>query len=395
MNWSYQPYKPYFFETGDIYVCRISPRKSAFTAQWLPLECKEYSVFIKKRDGEDFSLYKKTQKPEIEVSGLEDLTDYEFYVEGDGKRSRVRLVRTGETVGITVNYLHPEDAAYSFSGQYLCSPSLVRHPDGYLLASMDVYKGHAPQNLNIIFRSDDEGQTWQYVSELMPSFWGKLFVHKNALYMLSCSTEYGDLLIGRSDDGGKTFTQPTVLLRGSGGKEDTAGVHKNPQNVMRHNGRLYFTIEWGSWSTGFAPTVISIDENDDLTDASKWAIPTPVPYDPTWEGVAKGASVGNIEGTLVISPEGELLNIMRYDTSKTEPRFGLVLAYVTTIFLSVFPIFSSLLSEAIFCSRSVSGASALTPAELRRLLTTVHIIPTAIITTRRSANKGTQLKGSF
>jgi hypothetical protein len=46
-----------------------------------------------------------------------------------------------------------------------------------------------------------------------------MFIYQNELYMLSCSTEYGDLLIGKSTDGGKTFGEPTVLLKGSGGKK--------------------------------------------------------------------------------------------------------------------------------------------------------------------------------
>ena len=50
-------------------------------------------------------------------------------------------------------------------------------------------------------------------------------------------------------------------------------------------------------------------------------------YDPSWPGVAKDPSTGNIEGTLTVSPDGRLLNIMRYDTSKTEPNYGLILAY--------------------------------------------------------------------
>ena len=83
-----------------------------------------------------------------------------------------------DSVGTVVNYLHPADDCYSFSGHALCSPSLVRHPDGYLLASMDAYSGDYPQNLTLIFRSDDDGKTWKYVSELFPCFWGKMFIHK-------------------------------------------------------------------------------------------------------------------------------------------------------------------------------------------------------------------------
>ena len=132
------------------------------------------------------------------------------------------MARCAEAVGTVVNYLHPDDSYYAFSGHALCSPSLVRHPDGHLLASMDVFSGGFPQNLTLIFRSDDDGKTWHYLSELMPCFWGKLFIHKGELYMLSVSTEYGDLLIGKSVDGGKTFSallpvgQDLALFQGDG-----------------------------------------------------------------------------------------------------------------------------------------------------------------------------------
>ena len=53
-----------------------------------------------------------------------------------------------------------------------------------------------------------------------------------------------------------------------------------------------------------------------------------MPYDPTWEGVAKGKSSGNIEGTLAVLPDGKLYNIMRYDMTAAEPNYGLVLAYL-------------------------------------------------------------------
>ncbi len=129
------------------------------------------------------------------------------------KKSRVRLARTGDAVGVVVKYLHPDDTAYSFSGRYLCSPSPVRHPDGFLLGSMDLFAGEHPQNPTLIFRSDDDGESWHYVSELMPCFRGKMFIHRGELYMPACSTEYGDLLIGKSLDGGKTFCAPTTWTR--------------------------------------------------------------------------------------------------------------------------------------------------------------------------------------
>ena len=118
-----------------------------------------------------------------------------------------------------------------------------------------------------------------------------------------------------------------MLLRGAC-KCNMPGVHKNPQIVVHYKGRIYETLEWGSWSCGYhAPMVMSAAEDADLMDAASWHFTPPLKYDPSWPGVAKGPSTGNIEGTLAVSPDGRLLNIMRYDTSKTEPNYGLILAY--------------------------------------------------------------------
>lgn len=327
--WSYRPYRPLLFPSGDIYICRIAPGTDMIHFEWLE-EKESCDIYYRKRNEGNFLLYTSVSGCECDLTGLETDTDYEFYVQSGSQKSRIRLARTGESVGTVVNYLHPDDEVYSFSGRYLCSPSLVRHPEGYLLASMDLFAGDHPQNLTLIFRSDDNGATWHYVSELMPCFWGKMFIHKGELYMLSCSTEYGDLLIGKSTDGGKTFCAPTVLLRGSNGKHGNCGVHKNPQNIFRLNGRVYNTLEWGAWANTeyyHAAMVMSCDENDDLLDPENWHFTPPVKYDPSWPGTAKGHSTGNIEGTLCMAPDRKLYNVMRYGIAEAEPNFGLVLAY--------------------------------------------------------------------
>lgn len=181
---------------------------------------------------------------------------------------------------------------------------------------MDLFAGLHPQNLTLIFRSDDNGETWHYVSELMPCFWGKMFIHKGELYMLSVSTEYGDLLIGKSTDGGKTFSAPVALLRGSNGKNGNSGVHKSPQNIFVYNGRIYESLEWGAWANkkyGHAAMVMSCDVNDDLLIPENWSFSEPVCFDyftPELADLKK--PVVTMEGTITLSPEGELLNIMRF-----------------------------------------------------------------------------------
>ena len=325
-SWSFRPYRPLLFDTGEIYICRICPGPGRIALEWLPPDGEDriYCVRWRKRGSDGPFEETETAKTAAELTGLADGVDYEITVSSGALRSRVRLARTGFVPGdCVVNYLHPEDGAYAFSGHCLCSPSLVRHPDGFLLASMDVFQGGAPQDLTLIFRSDDEGRSWRYVSELFPCFWGKLFVHRGALFMLACSTEYGDLLIGRSDDGGATFGMPTVLLRGTSGFRQK-GVHKNPQPVVRYGGRLWATLEWGSWTSGtHAAMVASADENADLLDAESWSFTPPVPYDPAWEGAAKGNSPGCIEGCLTVFPDGGLYNVMRYEIEGCDPSFGL------------------------------------------------------------------------
>ena len=314
--WSYAPYKPFLHNVGDIYICRIAPNETAIHLEWLDTGAKEYSVFYRVRDEKDFICHGKTNGTEFDIVNLEPETDYEFYVKTNDKTSLIRLARTGKTVGTVVNYLHPDDEVYSFSGRYLCSPSLVFHPDGFLLASMDLYAKDHPQNLTLIFRSDDDGESWHYVSELMPCFWGKMFIHKGELYMLSCSTEYGDLLIGKSIDGGKTFSAPVCLLRGSNGKNGNNGVHKNPQNILIHNGRLYTTFEWGAWANTeycHAAAVMSCDVNDNLLVPENWSFTEPKKFEPSAPEIAHlPKNTMTIEGTPAVSPENEIFNIMRF-----------------------------------------------------------------------------------
>ena len=315
--WSYTPYQPFLRNIGDIYICRIAPSADSIHLEWLYDEGEDFAIYCRKRDTADFSLCGTTREKAFDIIGLGSENDYEFYVTCGDKKSRVRLARCAEAVGTVVNYLHPDDTCYAFSGRSLCSPSLVRHPDGHLLASMDVFSGGHPQNLTLIFRSDDDGKTWHYSCELMPCFWGKLFIHKGILYMLAVSTEYGDLLIGKSEDGGKTFSAPISLLRGSNGKNGFPGVHKNPQPVVSYNGRIYNTLEWGSWlDKGYfhGAMVMSCDEDDDLLDPENWHFTPPVVHDMNWEGAAPDGRPGNIEGSLVVAPDGKLYNYMRYQT---------------------------------------------------------------------------------
>ncbi len=323
-TWSFNPYRQ--LDDGleyGITVCRLAPNTDTIELEWLVEGAgtkiiDEFEVNYKLLSEKIFTVY-KTKETKARLSSLTPEADFELYVSAGSLKSRKRLVRTGFVPGNVVNYLHPKDDAYKFSGKYLCSPSIVKLKNGVLLASMDIYAPQAPQNLTLIFRSDDKGETWQYQTDLFPCFWGKLFIHMDSLYMLAMSTEYGDLLIGKSNDEGKTFCKPEVLFRGSCSSKEK-GLHKAPMPVTRYAGRLWTAIDYGAWSLGgHSSSLLSIDEKTDLMQAENWVLTKPLLYNPGWEGAVAGPSRGCLEGSAVVAPNGEIVNILGYRTNLCEP----------------------------------------------------------------------------
>lgn len=321
-SWSFRPYtelhKP---ERGlSPYICRLAPGKNRFTVDFIdngaPLD--DHLVYWRKRGEGDFMPVRPDRRGDFFTAQIDcdELCDYEVYAErSDGTRSSVRLVRTGEVPGRVINYLHPEDNEYLFSGRYLCSPSILKLPDGNILASMDVFDAGLAQNLTIIYRSTDGGETFEYLTELFPCFWGKLFLAGGKLYMLGCSREYGDLLIGRSDDGGANWTMPTVLFRGANLSQE-CGNHRAPMQVEISHGLVMTDVQYGAWSKGiFCDYVISAPENSDLLDPDSWTASECWNPKEHPEAAIKGV-IGGIEGCVVTAPDGRVYDILRYAYGK-------------------------------------------------------------------------------
>lgn len=318
-SWSYAPYAPINAPQieKDFYITQLLPFDGGFTVHFRDKCCCEHTLFYRKRGEKAW-----TEAKDFTVTGLETPCDYECRVSrADGIFCRARLVRTGGIPGAIVNYLHPDDESYAFSGRYLCSPAILRLPSGRLLASMDVYGPQMAQNLTLIFSSDDNGESWQYLSELYPCFWGKMFLHRGDVYMLGMSCEYGDILIGKSADGGKSFTPPVRLFSGANARE--MGFHKAPMPVISHGGRLYTAVEYGSWKySRHDDCILSIDENDDLLKPENWRLTAPAAFDPAWSGLPAGALRGCIEGNAVVAPDGGIVDVLRLEQRLSERKSG-------------------------------------------------------------------------
>lgn len=323
-TWSKERYRPAVHGDDDIYICRVVPAPHEIRLFWKFDHEAVFEVRWRKKGETTAWDVQRVSTFFALISNLPEGIDYEFYVSSDTASSSVGYARTGWVPGIVVNYLHPEDLKYAFSGHHLCSPCLLKHPDGYLLASMDLYEGKAPQNLTLIFRSDDQGETWYHYSELFPCFWGSLFIHRGDVYMLGVSTEYGDILIGKSLDGGKTFGMPTVLFRGSCHCA-VPGWHRAPMPIIEAYGQIWTGIDYGSHASGtHANCLLSADANMDILTPNAWTMSAPLTYDPGWNGAVCGDNRGFIEGNAVLLPDGRVGNILRYFTDKGIPPYGLV-----------------------------------------------------------------------
>ncbi len=294
--------------------------------------CAEIEWYDEKRTASDHCLYIwdeddncqeiLTKENHVFAEGLENGKTYRFCIADDEDKrrsSQVRKAVVAPVVGCPVNYLHPQDDCYAFSGHALCSPSIMKTKSGTLLVSMDVYANVRGQNLTKIFASYDEGRTWNYLTDLFPCFWGKLFEFKSALYMLAFTTEYGNVIIGKSEDEGKHWSKFVTLFPGSGNRW-CGGPHRAPLNIMEHEGRLWAAVDFGTWEKGgHMSGVLSIDVNDNLMRAESWTISGFLPYDSKWKGAAEGDSQGCLEGNIVRLPGGILCNFLRYQINKCVP----------------------------------------------------------------------------
>ena len=219
--------------------------------------------------------------------------------------------------------LRTQDAA---TRTYLGSPSIVRLPDGGLLATHDYFGPGAPRNhereehLSSVYRSRDDGRTWTSFTHIAGAFWSSLFVLDGAVYLLGTSQQYGSIVIRRSVDGGNTWTFPAderhgLLFRG-GPFWQPPNYHCAPTPVLVHGDRIYRAFEDCTpceWGTGFQSCVVSARLGGDLLDAANWRMSGKTRFCRDWVPAEWGAltSPGVLEGNVVAAPSGELWNILR------------------------------------------------------------------------------------
>lgn len=311
----HHPYSPPIFDWDKKpYICRLAPNKNGFEFEWFDNVCSGNHILTYWKKDTDNKKQVSINDSIVNIDGLEENCDYEFYIESEkGVRSNIRILRTGEVPkGATViNYLHPDDKQYDFSGNFLCSPNIVRTKSGRLIASMDLYG--MPQLLTLLFYSEDNGKTWRYLNDLYPFYWGTLFYYKEVLYIIGLTTEYGNFIISNSLDEGKSWSAPVTLFYGSNCHCKYGGFHRAPMPITMYNDRLYTCAEYGCWDiNSHIPCILSIHKDDDLMVPGNWVRSEYLHFDGDWKEASNSSQGDTMEGNIVRFPDGNLYNCLRW-----------------------------------------------------------------------------------
>ena len=206
------------------------------------------------------------------------------------------------------------------SKRYLGSPSICLLPDGTYIVSHD-YFGPASdcktQAQTVVFQSKNKGKSWEKIASIN-QFWGGLFFHNGALYIMSSDYEYGNCIIRKSTDGGHHWTNPVDNQNGLIRAADSEkGYHTSAVPVVITKGRIWRAMEMakktGPWGN-FDALVLSAPVDADLLKASNWTVSIPLAVDPSWNSDLRTW----LEGNMVIAPEEKIVNILRADTKKQE-----------------------------------------------------------------------------
>ncbi len=193
--------------------------------------------------------------------------------------------------------------------QFIGSPSIAILPDGSYVACHDTFGSGAPVKTEI-HRSIDQGATWAKQSDF-PAYWSNLFVHNGALYVLGTSASYGNLVIRRSNDSGATWTTPSAA---ASGLLKSGAYHTAPMPTVVHNGRIWRAFEdigaGNGWPRHFRAFLMSAAVGDDLLNAASWTYTASFTSSNTW---LAGKFNGWLEGNIVVSPDGRLVDVLRAD----------------------------------------------------------------------------------
>lgn len=196
--------------------------------------------------------------------------------------------------------------------RFVGSPGIARLAEGVYLAKCDEFgPGSSEWNAAVthVFRSEDAGESWKRVASVEGLFWASIFTHNDAVYLMGTHKHHGNVVILRSQDQGRTWTNPTgprsgLILEGA--------YHTAPMPVLVHNGRLWRAMEDASlgnrWGSRYGTFMMSAPVEADLLNRDSWVSSNVLARDGKWLNSAFG---GWLEGNAVATRDGRLVNVLR------------------------------------------------------------------------------------
>ena len=211
-------------------------------------------------------------------------------------------------------------------GLYLGSPTLAVLTNGDYLAAHDFFGPRSEEfskPISVVFRSADRGRSWRQVAELKGAFWSGLFVQGGAAYLMGTDQHHGRVVIRRSEDGGSTWTEPRDTENGL--LTPTGQFHTAPVPVVEHAGRVWRAFEDASggteWGKRYRAGMLSAPAGADLLRATNWTFSNFLPRDAGWLG---GTFNAWLEGNAVVSPAGQMVNVLRVDVPSLPEKAAIV-----------------------------------------------------------------------
>ncbi len=205
---------------------------------------------------------------------------------------------------------------------YITDPAIELLDDGtYIAACKSRFDG--VNSVVRILRSTDKGKNWEYLNELENVGFFSFFRVGQALYIMGTKGGFNQLIIRRSVDGGRHWTVPADSLTGLLKAEES--YHSASVSTVIHNGRVWRAFE-DNIPLGkrfFRAFVMSAPLDSDLLRADSWQYSEALPYRSDWLGDSVQFK-GWFEGNVVVTPDGEIANMLRVETWKYDEMAALI-----------------------------------------------------------------------
>jgi hypothetical protein len=267
----------------------------------------------------------------INIKGDAFQANTDIYLEVENSNGRieywVKQIFVNPTVDLTaLPFGNIIATSTNYSTIYTGSPSLIKTSTNRLLVSHDYYGAGSGGNTSAIYKSDNNGQTWTFVQDIVNVVWGMLFEYSGDLYLIGISNFVnGSINISKSVNNGDTWSTPVVIV-------PTAlnGYHTTSTSFVIKDGFFVKSVErlnGTTWASSFQEALL-FGNLTDLMNPASWSLSNIVSFNsasypltigntadainrPGSGSVAKGF----LEGNVIEKPDGSLIILLRLEQS--------------------------------------------------------------------------------